>query len=187
MLKNVINKIRTKFQIAKIGHMNLEQLMTDGQGLTNENTTQAVTTRFIHLIKTECPYEVVLGHKVYLLPALNAFVPVAAVIPLPDFVFISMNTECKLPLEIKEAIVAHEIGHIKHGHTDMSVAEQVMHERIQCLHNGTVHQSELDADAYAASVVGTTTFIDALNYMSTLPCVTDEDKVEIQNRIKALS
>jgi hypothetical protein len=135
--------------------MNLDQLITDGQNLTNENTSDAITQRLIHLIKTECPYETILGHKVYFFPAINAIVPVAAVVPLPDFVFISMNTECKLPVNIKEAIIAHEIGHLVLSHaSDMSVAEKIMHERFECVRNGQVHQSELDADAYAASIVG---------------------------------
>lgn len=193
MVKKFLKDLLTKYQVLRLNRMNLNELMTKGQKLTNTETASVVRHRLEYLIQTECPYEIIFNHKVYSHDSFDSIVPFASVIPIPAenqvtiFIFVNSKLNIGMPREVLQAIVAHEIGHIKLGHlSDLNKAEKIMEERFQMLSEQKVHQSEIDADAYACSIVGADAVIKALDYMAQTEFATDLDKIEVAQRIEII-
>lgn len=70
----------------------------------------------------------------------------------------------KLPEKVQIFIYEHERGHIESGHLKAANAES-MQERMKNFKKGIVSQIELEADAYAASVIGKDHAVAALFYL----------------------
>jgi len=81
-----------------------------------------------------------------------------ATITTEDKVFVN-KAFLSLPHWAKEAIVAHEIGHRQFGHFSSIM------ERIDAVSMGYVHENELLADEYSASLVGHDNVVNALALM----------------------
>lgn len=83
----------------------------------------------------------------------------------------------KMSPSTQKAILAHEMGHYKCGHTP-SITYQI--DRIKAIMHNQVLPMELEADAYACKVVGAWEMIDALQELKTIKGIS---KKEINLRI----
>ncbi len=95
------------------------------------------------------------------------------------------------PDVVKSFVFYHEIGHIKNGHLDTMVTNGITTRngflnRSKLLYQGKVDKDEIEADAYAASVIGNKASIEALQWVKT-QLIGGSSKREIELRIKALS
>lgn len=70
----------------------------------------------------------------------------------------------KLSPETQEALLYHEMGHINLGHMEISLNTNALEREIKSL-EGDIDYREMEADDYAASVVGRRRMIDALEEM----------------------
>lgn len=82
--------------------------------------------------------------------------------------------------DTQRAILAHELGHYKHNHKAGTTYQL---DRIKAIMNGRVLPMELEADAYACSIVGPNNYIKALKELATVKGVS---KKEIKLRIQAI-
>jgi len=77
------------------------------------------------------------------------------------------STELAKKLQ-KQRLVAlfslwHEVGHVVHKHLENKTSqEQIREERLEALKKGNACKDELEADAFAASIIGTRRAINAL-------------------------
>ena len=92
----------------------------------------------------------------------------------------------KLPLDLKECLVAHEIGHREMNH--VSVVQDNPFYRLGFVLCGTVDPRELEADRYAIKLIGRSEYVRRLlKYVDTqIQHLSDSGLREIQYRIKAL-
>lgn len=60
----------------------------------------------------------------------------------------------------------HEVGHVIHKHMENKASqEQIREERLAALMNGNACKDELEADAFAASIIGTKRAVNAIKRM----------------------
>lgn len=85
------------------------------------------------------------------------------------------------------AIIQHEVGHHVLGHLDNMVA-LTSYNGVRNIYplTGNVISIELEADAYAASIVGNSSMVDALKELRELNQLPSIAKKELNLRIKAL-
>lgn len=96
----------------------------------------------------------------------------------------------RLSEESREAILAHEIGHIENGHTEVAASE-AKHSNIKrslsCLFKSTpVDEREVEADLYAANKFGARVMINALEEMKAIMKENYINTKEIDKRIAIL-
>ena len=89
--------------------------------------------------------------------------------------------------DTKKAVIQHEVGHHVLGHLDNELS-LMAYNNLRSIYPfvGHVISIELEADAYAASVVGNECMINALKELKALFNLPDHAKKEIDLRIKAL-
>ena len=91
----------------------------------------------------------------------------------------------KMPVELKEATVAHEQGHREYNHA--SILQDNPFYRLGCVLNGGVDKKELEADRYAAKLIGAAEYIRRLEqYIALYPPESTTQALEFRYRIKAL-
>lgn len=101
---------------------------------------------------------------------------------------IIFNSEFRtLSKATQKAVMNHEVGHHVLGHLDNEMA-LAAYNGVRGLYPllGQVISIELEADAYAASVVGNDNMIAALQELKGLPSIPDTAKRELNIRIRAL-
>lgn len=94
----------------------------------------------------------------------------------------------KLPLHLKEATVAHEIGHREMGHASIPQDNPFYRMGFVLIHQ-TVDPKELEADRFACKLIGTDKYLIALRGMLSLNRRTNAPAVavrEYEYRIKAI-
>jgi len=95
------------------------------------------------------------------------------------------NEWTKLPKNLKAAMVAHEIGHREMGHASIPQDNPFYRMGFVLLQNGA-DPRELEADRYAAKIIGRTEFRDALNTIAKLSYITPLAAKELNLRAKKL-
>lgn len=94
----------------------------------------------------------------------------------------------KLPLHLKEATVAHEIGHREMGHASIPQDNPFYRMGFVALHK-TVDPKELEADRFACKLIGTDKYLIALRGMLSLSKRMDAPMLtvkEYEYRIQAI-
>lgn len=88
----------------------------------------------------------------------------------------------KMSPTTQKAILAHELGHYKCGHMPGATYQW---DRIKAIMSNHVLPMELEADAYACSVVGPCTMINALKELGTIKGISKKELRLRINHIKA--
>ena len=94
----------------------------------------------------------------------------------------------KLPIHLKEATVAHEIGHREMGHASIPQDNPFYRMGFVVLH-GTADPKELEADRFACKLIGINKYIVAMRGMLSLSRKIDAPSAtvrEYEYRIKAI-
>lgn len=89
----------------------------------------------------------------------------------------------KMSPSTQKAILAHEMGHYKCGHTP-SITYQI--DRLKAIMQGKVLEMELEADAYACKVVGAWNMINALEELKGVKGISKKELNLRINHIKCL-
>jgi Zn-dependent protease with chaperone function len=119
------------------------------------------------------------GHTVYhdSITVMGLGCQIAAAVILKDGgkIIVVDDEFLKLSEKTQLALIYHELGHFEYNHRESSFVRSVK----MCL--GFVSQNEIDADAYAAEIIGNVEMIDALTELHSIT-----KQREIRQRIKLI-
>jgi Zn-dependent protease with chaperone function len=107
------------------------------------------------------------------------FCAVAPMLLYTQVVIVSRLIDMSIPSE--RAIFFHECGHHKYGHIRRMIGRTLA----KCVPTTTTTEEELEADAYAASIVGPEIILETLQRMAPL-VVVDYYKLQLKLRITTL-
>lgn len=185
--KTILKLIWRGVQI--VSYINLIKRFIISRGLEKEEDLKMLID-MVDLLqgnKIEGPDDIVLlddvelhvSYNPYVHLVTNAIGSIASIYPTGDVIV--DNTFRLLCPATQRAILAHELGHIKLGHK-----ANIFYpfKRMAYIFAGKVLEMELEADVYAASIVGNKIMIETLEYLKYF--IGPIDKKEIDLRIKAL-
>lgn len=91
----------------------------------------------------------------------------------------------KLPENVKQFLIAHEVGHALNGHID-NLDEKESKKIILKRSFGIIHNIEFEADGYAASVIGINETKEALKFLAKNTNLPLMSKIELLRRSKRI-
>ena len=170
MKKGLLRKMLNVYVVLSTGYIAYEFIKCRGLGKENDMQLMEDATNRISGFVPEADDVVVINdnelhvsYNPYMQLFTNSMGSIACIINGTNEVYVdnryrSMNTSTQY------AILCHEMGHRYYNHV---AKKGYAMERIKYIMHGNVLNMELEADAYAASIVGTDAMISALQELGT--------------------
>lgn len=170
MKKGLLRKILNVYALLSTGYIAYEFIKCRGLGKENDMQLMEDATGRISGFVPEADDVIVINdnelhvsYNPYLQLLTNSMGSIACIINGTNEVYVD-NRYRNMSTSTQYAILCHEMGHRYHNHT---AKKGYAIERFKCVMCGQVLNIELEADAYAASIIGVNAMISALQELGT--------------------